>query len=255
VVHWARRAASGEALARRQVKGAAFGMSGDFVTHQRHADEIGDRFCLHQTHGLACVPARHEDQLAANREGLEEQRHFAGYMEQRHRHQCAGLLSGGWGHAAHGEDVQAHHRLRHIAQRAVHHAPVVGISALRLSGRAGGVEDGGEIVRAEFGQRCRGGVTFRPHGGQPIGRVYAMRDTDERGGMRAAFQALRARVIDQHQRTFGKLDPLGQLLARPEPVEQRGAAARQQHAHIGDRPVGRVARRNADPVAFLHPMS
>jgi hypothetical protein len=69
------------------------------------------------------------------------------------------------------------------------------------------------------------------------------------GRVRVAFQPGGAAFIGQQQRSFSQIDTVGQFIARREAVEQRGAAARHQDAHVGDHPVGRIARRQSHAVA------
>src|SRR3546814_17331112 len=79
----ARRAAAGVALARREIIFRPVRMDEDLIAHQRYADEIIDLLFLDQPHRLFGVPFRHQDQLAPEREALEEHGDFRGAVEQR----------------------------------------------------------------------------------------------------------------------------------------------------------------------------
>ena len=69
-------------------------------------------------------------------------------------------------------------------------------------------------------------------------------------GIAAFGDAPGAAIIGEHERAADIGDPGAQLRALPPAVEQGGDAACHQHAHIGDDPVGRIARGNADAVAL-----
>ncbi len=64
----------------------------------------------------------------------------------------------------------------------------------------------------------------------------------------------RALDVGDDQLRFGILDARGELTALPPAVEQRRAAARHQHAEVGDAPGIGVAHRDADAVAPLDAM-
>ncbi len=72
--------------------------------------------------------------------------------------------------------------------------------------------------------------------------------------MIVALEPAGAGLICDQQLARAEADSVGQLATLPPAVEQRGAAARHQHRHVGDDPVGRIARRDADEIALLHAM-
>ena len=229
-------------------------MRGHLVAHQRNADEIGDLLVLDQPQCLGRIPFGHQHQLARNGEALQKQRDFAGDVEQRNGNQRTGL----------GRNILAltfeqhlgHRALRDIVHDPRHHAEMVGIGALRLAGRSRGVENGRKIVgtqRAEHrhGDRCL--ETFRrlPYAGEPLGRSVVV-DHYDLCAVFGPFEAGGAAGIGEHQLALRKTDAIGQFVTVPEPVEQRRAAACHRDTHIGDHPVGRIARRQTDAVALVH---
>ena len=151
VIDRARRAPGGEADAAGQVVFVAVGMGRDLEAHQRHPDEIGDLLRLDQSHRFFGVPLGHQHQFAPQRKALEEQRHFAGDMEQRDIDQRAGLGRGGFALAGHVG--QHHHRLRGIAHHPLDHRAMIRPCALRLPGRARGVQDRRKVVAGQRRQR------------------------------------------------------------------------------------------------------
>ena len=252
VIDRAWRTAGGEALASGQVELVAVGVRRNLVAHQRHADEVRHFLGLHQPHRLARIPLGHQHQLAGDAVALEEQRHLAGDVEQRHRDQRAGLLREVLAPAFHQQ--LGHRRLRDVAEHPVHHRTVIGPGALRLAGRTRGVEDRGEIVGLDLGEHGQRGIPIRPGGGKALGGCPVVRKQDDLGVVIGALEPRRAAGIGQHQRTARQLDAVGELVTGPEPVEQGGAAARHDRAHIGDDPVRRIARGDAHAVALLHAM-
>ena len=78
-----------------------------------------------------------------------------------------------------------------------------------------------------------------------------MVEDDDLGRVLHALESRSALRVGQHQLAFAQVDSVGEFLARPPAVEQGGAAARHQDAHVGDDPVDRIARRDAHAVALL----
>ena len=243
MIYRARRAACGIGDAAGQVILVAVGVGGDFKAHQRNADEVGHLFRLDQAHRLFRVPFGHQHQLAADGEALQEQRHFAGHVEQRHVDQRAGL---GSGHFALVGQVQA---------PATAVSRIVRPGTFRLAGGARGVEDRRQIIAGEFGQGRICAAAVCQQRGQALFPAAIVVEHDHLAGVGQPFEPGGARRVGQHQRAFGQFDPAGQFLAAPPAVEQRGAAARHHRAHVGDDPVDRIARGNADAVAALHAVS
>ena len=68
--------------------------------------------------------------------------------------------------------------------------------------------------------------------------------------MVGALQPLGPLAIGQHHPAADHADPVGHFLAGRKPVDQRRTAARHHDAHVGDDPVGGVARRDPDAVAL-----
>ena len=221
-------------------------MGRHLVAHQRHADEIGHLLLVEQAQRLARVPFGHQHQLAPDGDGLEEDRNLARDVEQRHRDQRARLH--GRRIAALGQQLQHHRGLADIVHRARHDAEMVGIGALGITGRAGRIQDRRQIVRSQLAEHFLGGVAIAQDRGETF---LAMVEDDDLRLVIDPVEPGGARRIGEDQRTFAQLDPVGEFLARPPAIEQRGAAARHQRAHIGDRPLGRIARRDPDPVALF----
>ena len=109
------------------------------------------------------------------------------------------------------------------------------------------------MVGTEVAEHGHRGVARRPDGGESLGR-NAVAEHDDLGAMFDPIEPLGALCVGEHQLALAQIDSVGQFLAGPPAVEQRGAAARHQDAHIGDDPVGRIARGNADPVALGDPV-
>ena len=60
--------------------------------------------------------------------------------------------------------------------------------------------------------------------------------------------------IGKNDRTAHIFDTVGQFIALPPAIELRRDTASHGDCHIENYPVGRIARRNPDPVAFLNTM-
>ena len=125
---------------------------------------------------------------------------------------------------------------------------MIGKGALGIARRSRRIEDGGKVVRPQLAEHAHGGVAIARDRGKAR---FVMVEHHDTGAVLDPVEAGGTRCIGQDQRTFAQVDSVGELFARPPTVQQRGAAARHDRAHIGDRPLGRIARRDADPIAFL----
>ncbi len=130
---------------------------------------------------------------------------------------------------------------------------MIRIGPLGVAGRTRGIENGGEIVGADLPQHGHGGVARRPYGSEAF-RRDAVLEHDDLRTVFDAFEPLGALRIGQHQLAIAQADPVGHFLAGPPAVEQRRAAARHDHAHIGDDPIGRIARGDTHAVALFDPV-
>ena len=71
MLNWTRRATRCKRGASGQVVLMPGRMRGQFDTHQRHTDEIGDFFMLDQPHGIFGIPFRHHHQLTPDGKTLK----------------------------------------------------------------------------------------------------------------------------------------------------------------------------------------
>ena len=253
VIGRARRAACGKGGAAGQIILAAIGVGRDLEAHQRHADEIGDLFLLDQPHRLFGIPFRHQDQLASDHKALQHDRYFAGDMEQRHIDQCRGLRC--WRFALVGQVRQHRQRLANEVEHRLGDCAVIRPGAFALTGRSRGVEDCGDIIADQVRQCGIGPAALGQKRGQPFLPWAIVGKFDHPGRKFEIGDPGRALGIGQHQLAIGQFDPGGHFIAGPPAVEQRRAAARHQHRHVGHDPVGRIARGDPDPVALLQAVS
>ena len=221
-------------------------MGRHLVAHQRHAGEIGHLLGLGQAQRFARIPFLHQHQLATQREALQEDGHFAGHVEQRNGDQRAGLQ--GRRLTLAGKVGQRHQALHDIAHRAVDHRAMIAIGAFRAAGGARSVEQGGVIVRAELGQGRLCGIA--PDRCQPFSRIAVMLERNDLRAVIGAFEPFGPLAIGQNHPAADHLERVGHFLAAGETVDQRGAAAGHGDPHIGDDPVGGIARGDADSVAL-----
>ena len=223
----------------------------DFHAHQRHADEIGDPLLLDQLHRFLCIPLVQHHQLAADGVADQYKRHRGGHVEQRdadHR----GRLAFGHG-ALLFHDVDEYQYGADKAHRALHHGPVFGIGALGPAGRTRGEQDRCIVLRCHLRQRGFRTAAFFDQRLQTLERRHIMLENRQLCAM-IAVEALKpgsALRIGEHDRTTDILDAIGQFITLPPAVQLGAHAAGQGDRHVEDYPVGRVARRDPDPVALL----
>ncbi len=157
-------------------------------THGRDADERRHAFAFDQLEGAVRIPPVGHHEFRSADERAEHHRHQPGDVEQRDRqhHRALGLVGIGLRRLPHCVDGRAGGE-RH--QR-TEHRPVGGDSSLRITGRAGGVQDRGVVVRVDVdvGQCCAVGqqILQRNHAERVVRSGFGVfADGHHRGGDRA----------------------------------------------------------------------
>jgi hypothetical protein len=241
-----RGAAGGDVGQRGEVVSVAVRMLHQLQAHRRHADEIGDLLLLDQAQRLARIPFRHQHHRPADDEAVDQHRHLAGDVEQRHVDQGLGRVDRRL--ALPLLDAEQGREPDRIGIDAGGDGAVGGDGALGEAGRARGEQDRRIVLRRDLRQvrlparrkQWRERLRQRPL------------DRQRDGGNRAAAggEARGAGLVGDDQFGLGEAEAVAHLLGLPPAVDQGGDAARLQHRHIGGDPGRAVAHRDRDPVAL-----
>jgi len=153
-----------------------------------------------------------------------------------------------------GHDVDQHQHRPDETHRALHHRPMFGIGTLRAAGRAGREQDRRIVLGSHLRQRRIRPAAFFEHDFQSFQGQFVMFEDQQFGtvGALGFNQPLGSLIVGEYIGTTDILDAVGQFVATPPAVQLGRNGARHGDRHVEDDPVGRIARSDADPVAFLH---